>query len=225
MIKQKAKLNRGPSAQAGMTYVELIVVLSIFAVLSTVVIFNYSAFQSKVDLKNLASDIALQIVQAQKSSLSGLLPLSTQSHGAAWKPSYGVYFNTNGTVMGADNTHFIYFVDLNNTSKLFDGSTCPTATGECLSQYTITKKNSIPAKNSIIPTNGGLSVVYIGGASTALDDLTITFTRPDSSATLYSGGVILPNATNISYVQITVHPQKGNDTYIRLYLPGRIEID
>ena len=50
----------------GMSYVELIVVLSIFAVLSSVILYNYGEFQAKVDIKNLASDIALQIVQSQK---------------------------------------------------------------------------------------------------------------------------------------------------------------
>ncbi|KKQ07855.1 MAG: hypothetical protein US18_C0006G0001, partial [Parcubacteria group bacterium GW2011_GWB1_36_5] len=49
----------------GMTYVELIVVLSIFAVMSSIVLFNYGEFQAKVDIKNLASDIALKIVEAQ----------------------------------------------------------------------------------------------------------------------------------------------------------------
>src|SRR3989339_1856034 len=75
----------------GMTYVELIVVLSIFSVLSSVAIYNYGDFQSSVDIKNLASDIALQIVKAQKDSLSGLLPLQVVK--TDWKPSYGVQFD------------------------------------------------------------------------------------------------------------------------------------
>jgi prepilin-type N-terminal cleavage/methylation domain-containing protein len=55
----------------GMTYVELIVVLSIFSVISTIVIFNYKEFQAKVDIRNLANDVALKIVQAQKNSTTG----------------------------------------------------------------------------------------------------------------------------------------------------------
>ena len=47
-----------------MTYIELIVVLSIFAVMSSVVIFNYGLFQARIDIKNLASDIALKFVEA-----------------------------------------------------------------------------------------------------------------------------------------------------------------
>ena len=57
-----------------MTYVELIVVLSIFSVMTSVVLFNYNEFQAKIDIKVLANDIALKIVEAQKSALSGKLP-------------------------------------------------------------------------------------------------------------------------------------------------------
>ena len=110
----------------GMTYVELIVVLSIFAVLSTVVIFNYGDFQAKVDIKNLASDIALKAVEAQKSSLNGVLPLAGYNP-ATWKPSYGVYFDMNAP------KQFIYFVDLNNSGDY--------QTNELLDTISITKNN------------------------------------------------------------------------------------
>ena len=88
----------------GMTYVELIVVLSIFSIMTSIVLFNYGEFQAKVDIRNLASDIALKIVEAQKSALSGKLP--TQATGATWKPSYGVYLNI------STPTEFIYTSNL-----------------------------------------------------------------------------------------------------------------
>ena len=56
------KLNKG------MTYVELIVVLSIFSIMTSIVLFNYNEFQAKVDIKVLANDIVLNIVEAQKVS-------------------------------------------------------------------------------------------------------------------------------------------------------------
>jgi len=100
----KIKKNRGPARrQAGMTYVEIIVVLGIFAVMSSIIMFNYRIFQAKVDIKSLASDIALKIVEAQKSSLSGKLPTTAQP--PTWKPSYGVYFTSGST------TSFTYFAD------------------------------------------------------------------------------------------------------------------
>src|SRR3989338_9773919 len=99
-----SKLNRG------MTYVELIVVLMIFATISSIVLFNYQEFQTKVDIKNLASDIALKIVEAQKSAISG--KLSAQGDFAP-KPAYGIYFNL------SPSTNFVYFADFDN-NKIYN---------------------------------------------------------------------------------------------------------
>jgi type II secretory pathway pseudopilin PulG len=194
----------------GMSYVELIVVLSIFSALSSIVIFNYGAFQDRVDIKNLASDIALKIVEAQKSSLSGLLPpLAQQAQiDQNWKPSYGVYFNLNPI---SENKNFIYFTDLNLQNGLYDSSSCP-GTGECLDKITITKNNSI----------SNLDVFYQNGSSSSLNDLAITFLRPNSGATIKSSSVLNPG---ISYAQITVVSPKGAKALIKLYSSGRVQVN
>jgi prepilin-type N-terminal cleavage/methylation domain-containing protein len=193
----KIKRNRG------MSYVELIVVLSIFAVMSSIVIFNYGDFQAKVDIKNLASDIALKIVEAQKSSLSGVLSTLTPTV-LPWKPSYGVYFN-----LTSDNKSFIYFADLNN-NNFFDGSDCM---GECLNKTTITKNNSI----------SDLDVFYQGDPTPySLNDLTIDFSRPNSSAFISSTTTLNPN---ISYVQITIVSPRPPTAVIKLYPSGRVQVN
>ena len=112
----EAQARRGhPEYSRGMTYVELIVVLSIFGIMSTVAIYNYGAFQAKVDVKNTASDIALKIVEAQKSAMSGNLPSDSPS---GWKSSYGVYFDPSTDEDLTDNIFLnkklIYFKDLND---------------------------------------------------------------------------------------------------------------
>ena len=151
------------NCQAGMTYVELIVVLSIFAVMTSVVMFNYDEFQAKVDVKNYASDIASKIVEAQKSALSG--KLSTQDF--ITKPAYGVYFSV------SPSTSFIYFADFNN-NRIYDENPLDT--------ILITKNNSISRIDS-----------YLGSSPTSITDpLVISFKRPDSSAVFsYSDGVPL----------------------------------
>ena len=180
----------------GMSYVELIVVLAIFATISSVVVFNYGAFQSKVDINNLASDIALQVVQAQKSSISGLLPTLTTV--SPWKPSYGVYFNI------ATPKQFIYFVDLNNANG-YD-------TGEALNTINITKNNSISRIDS-----------YVGATPTQIiTPLSIVFKRPDSGAVFMLSGSPL---TSVDYVQITIASPKGATAVIKLYPSGRVQIN
>jgi prepilin-type N-terminal cleavage/methylation domain-containing protein len=179
----------------GMTYVEIIVVLAIFSVMTAVVIFNYGGFQAKVDIKNLASDIALKIVEAQKSALSGLLPPTGVPY-STWKPSYGVYFNL------STPKQFIYFADLNN-NKIYDET--------ALNTIDITRGNYISRIDS-----------YVGSSPTLITNpLAITFKRPDSSAIFYSNGVL----TGFDYIQITIASPKSSTGIIKVYPSGRIQVN
>ncbi len=169
----KAKINQGLARrQAGMTYVELIVVLSIFAALSAVAMFNYGEFQAKVDIKNLGSDIALKIVEAQKSALSG--KLTTQAF--ASRPSYGVYFNI--TTPGVDDKHFTYFANLDD-SDFYDDSDL------ILDQPTITKNNFISGLKCGVDPIQTLSIVFRRPDSRALmtcvSDVEITISSPGTN--------------------------------------------
>lgn len=184
------KLNKG------MTYVELIVVLSIFAVMSAIAMYNYGEFQAKVDIKNLASDIALKIVEAQNSALSG--KLSTQSF--LPKPSYGVYFNTANP--GGDNKSFFYFADFDNGND-YDGG------AEKLDTISIKKGNYID-KIEIFGTNC---------PNNPIPALTIVFRRPDSKA------IISPECTSIFYVEIKIKSPKKATSIIRIYPSGRVQVN
>lgn len=105
-----------------MTAIELVVVMGIFAAISSTVLFNYRDFSSNVALQNLAQDIALQIKQAQTDAVSGRIPVLAPSSFQGepsnypllipldWKPSYGVAFQldeTNGWTLGGGG--FIYY--------------------------------------------------------------------------------------------------------------------
>ncbi len=194
----------------GMTYVELIVILSIFSSLSTVVIFNYAEFQDRVDIKNLSNDIALKVVEAQKYSTSGRIPPSPQGDVLISNPtlklSYGVYFN-NPIV---DNKNFSFFTDLDASSD-FDGSSCP-GIGECLEKVSITKGNQI----------SGLNIFYRENTTPDnLEDLTITFVRPSGTA-IFSSTTILGD--DIDHVEISVISPKNLVATIKVYASGRVDI-
>ncbi|MFA5840699.1 MAG: type II secretion system protein [Candidatus Paceibacterota bacterium] len=183
----------------GMTYVELIVVLSIFSVLSSVAIFNYSGFQARVDIKNLASDIAIKVVEAQKSALAGVLPPSGFNFIPTWKPSYGVYFDI------TTQSQFVYFVDLNN----FNGY--EPSNNETLDTISITKNNTISS----------LEACYaVPCVPTSLNNLAIYFSRPNSGAVINTTPVVPAP----SYVQITARSPQGAYSLIKLYPSGRVEV-
>ena len=196
--------------KAGMTYVELIVVLSIFAVMTSVILFDYGKFQSKVDIKVLANDIALKVVEAQKSALSGKLPLYPRVSVSPWKPSYGVYFDLSSA---ETKKSFIYFTDLDQLGDYTDdNSSCTSNTGECLEKITITKNNFISQIDS-----------YSGAVATPITNpLSITFKRPDASAIFKSNGLLL---TDLDYIQITITSPSGINAFIKIYPSGRIQIN
>lgn len=192
------------NSQSGMSYVELIVVLSIFSVMTSVVLFNYGGFQAKVDIKNLASDIALKVVEAQKSSLSGKLPPTGAPYNT-WKPSYGVYIDQSG-----DDKSFIYFTDKDQNGLLSNPS-CVEG-GECLEKIVVTKGNTISS----------LKVFYLDGTSSSLGNMTVVFKRPNSGAILNTSSGF---TSAISYVEITITSPKGPKAVIKIYPSGRIQVN
>ena len=191
------------NCQKGMTYVELIVVLSIFSIMTSIILFNYGKFQTNVDVKILANDIASKIIEAQKSSISGQLNLNAS---LSWKPSYGIYFDTSSS----NNKNFVYFADLAQDNA-YDLSSCGGG-GECLDNINITKGNYISRIDS-----------YSGSTPTPITNpLSITFKRPDSSAIFGSNGLLL---NGFDYIQITVSSPDLTIAKIKIYPSGRIQIN
>ena len=94
----------------GMTYVELIVVLTIFSVISGITIFDYKKFEHRVEIKDLASIIASKITEAQKNAQAGRQTsngvFTTLDSSKKPKPSYGIHLNSSS----GSNYSFIYFI-------------------------------------------------------------------------------------------------------------------
>ncbi len=188
-----------------MTYVELIVVLSIFSTMTSIVLFNYNKFQEKVDIKVLANDIALKIVEAQKSSISGKWNLNALS---GWKPSYGIYFDL------SNDKNFIYFADFLTVNQQYDlgSDVCSSAGDECLNKINITKGNYISQIDGYLDSS----------PFPITNPLSITFKRPDSSAVFKSNGSLL---VGFDYMQITIISPSSVTARIKIYPSGRIQIN
>ena len=192
----------------GFTLVELVIVLSIFAIMSAIVLFNYHGFLSKVDIKSLANDVALKIVEVQKNSAAGKQNLLANS---TWKPSYGLYFNLANSG-NTGNGIFYSFVDLNQ-NKQFDAGSYNCPSNECVEKINLTKKNII----------SGLQVFYTNNTSIVVQNLTISFMRPSFGATMNSPSTL---GSNISYAQIGVSSPDGSvKSNIKIYASGRIQIN
>jgi len=216
-FKLKNKKNISVQEEKGMTYVELIVVLSIFAVMSSVVMFNYGSFQSSIDIKNLSNDIALKLVQAQKYAIFGKLPPLVQQGLIEsittldkWKPSYGLYFNM------TDNKSFVYFTDVDQDKVCDNTCTSFLADGEFLEKISINKGNFV-SKIEFMDENKV-------ACSPSISELNIVFKRPSSDAIINEEPV---QSCVMSYVQITLSSSTSTPitSKILIYPSGRIQIN
>ncbi len=217
-----SKLNKGRAfRQAGMTYVELIVVLSIFATMSSIVLFDYGTFQAKIDIRNLANDIALRVVEAQKSAMGGKFTTKIPQV-PSWKPAYGIYFNFKSGD-GGNRASFSSFADLNNDtffSDFISSTICldsADVNDECTEKVLLTRGNTI-SKIEIFYTNSSTSTVSDS------DYLSVVFTRPNSVPVIALNGVVL---LSVSYIQITISPPQSVTlaAKIRVYASGRIQVN
>jgi prepilin-type N-terminal cleavage/methylation domain-containing protein len=183
-ISEKAKAH---TLDRGFTFIEIIVVISLFAIMAGLVLFKYRDYQSNLLLENTAQDIALEIQKAENNSVSGVYPpLSIgQTLPSGWRPSYGVFFDP--TTLPKK---FVFFYDSESlqpsdpayqapgTSATGSGwlddtdpvSQCGNTGSECLNVVSITGDVSI---DSI--WQGGLSD-YTPGIS--LGDVSVSFIRP-----------------------------------------------
>lgn len=216
-IKKIKNIKDPINRQMGMTYIELIVVLSIFSVMTAIVLTNYGAFQAKVDIKNLANDIALKIIGAQKAAMSGQLTTFLPSVNP-WKPAYGVSF--------VSSTNFVYFVDLNNDGYYNNPIPGPTSCGgECIENITITRGDSISRMDGCATSSSCVGELMSGNFS-------IVFKRPDTSSIVSvgvngSGSIYNTNPSNtFDHFRITVaSPHSTSTGRIEIYPSGRIQID
>ncbi|MES2315599.1 MAG: type II secretion system protein [Patescibacteria group bacterium] len=219
------KFYRSKKLNKAMTYIELVVVLGIFSMMAGITTYNYGVFQTRVDLQNLSSDIALKASQAEKDSSSGRIPPLAVGRDPVptWKPSYGLYFNQSSSIANPGKS-FIYYVDVNN-DHIYNGPDVVyfqqnpgfPCTGECLEVINITKGNYI-SEIMAIGTNG--SQTLLSGLSA------LSFTRPSTLLTVSDAfNHVLPN---IDYVRITISTPKGANSVsriVKLYSSGRLQIN
>ncbi len=162
--------------QAGMTMVELLVVLAIFLIVAGLTIFDYGKFRSTISLQNLADDIALSIRRAQNYAIGVRSTQSLFSYG------YGIHFSTVVSPiepLSGHNKAFVIFADVDG-DKIYDagsGSSCgsPFAGNECVDLLGITSSDII---SSICPyTSGSIACTPLGNGYAS-----ITFLRPNPDA-------------------------------------------
>jgi len=209
-----AKLQRS----RGFTMIELVVVIAIVALISSLIIFNYSSFNSASSLENVSQDIALTIRKAQVSAIG----VKGVTVGLATEfPPFGVSFSlvpSNTSNLMGDEKSFIYFADLGATGdKQYNpgsGDACGNLSvgNECMDIVKIKTQE-------VISEICADSVCYNKGDSPKVD---IVFTRPypEASFKFYKGS----SKVSVSSVGIRLKSLDNKIKTITVWNTGQISV-
>ncbi len=193
--------------QKGFSLIEVTIVVFFTVILTTITVYNYRNFDSGIELKNQAIEIALTIREAQVSALSSRG--SDVSDPDTFRYSYGVFF---------DDTHsgsYMFFVNSIATSSFwFDDSdwSCTSASGdECIKRYDLQTGYTI--SDICIPETDCV---------TAQNDASVSFKRPDPEAVIRDQD---GSSTNLNSVKIELSSPKGKKKYIHVTQAGQIYVE
>ena len=186
----------------GFTLIEMLVVLGIFAVLTSVILASHSRFGGVITLENLAYDTALSVRQAQ------LYGIAVRSYGSNnFNVGYGLHFDCN-SVSPCNMSTYLLFADALNGNGIYD-------VGEIVT----------PPSPYVL--NGGFRVsdicVVPAGGSTyncGLNTLDILFKRPEPDAYIRANGASPLN----DRAKIIVTSPQGNSASVLVEVSGQISV-
>lgn len=180
----------------GFTLVEMLVSVGIFMILTSMVVYNYSDFNSNIIVTNVAYDVALALRQAQ------VYGLSVRGNTSVFSAGYGI--NINKTKL----SELVLFADLNNNG-LYDQSDSKVETFSFPPNYRISDFCFGSDENTLAC-----------GSSLAVTDLAVVFERPNPDAIIKDS-----NGDSYGVAKITVtSPSGARSKSVFVYSTGQISV-
>jgi prepilin-type N-terminal cleavage/methylation domain-containing protein len=199
--------------QKGFSIVEMLVTIAIISLILGVVIFNQGDFTDQFNLSTTASDLELQIRQAQVFGVSvrEFTPASNEFNSA-----YGVSLSD---LTPNSKSYYISFADRGTKNGIYDGdSTCPIGgSSECLSKIVLTRGIQINQICALMGNSQSQCAPSIGRAD-------ITFNRPDPSAHIatFNSAGNQNNLDGLIGVRIDLISTGGKIKSVFVYTSGQI---
>ena len=205
-----------PSTRStGFTLVELLVSISIVALILTTILSSQTKYTDRLALSNLANEVSLTISQAQAYG-SGVREFSPGS--GEFSASYGLTFSLLGS---GSNMAYLSFADRNG-NKVYDGDwSCPIGgASECLEKVNISRDNYIDELCRVRNNPVNPYQCEIGR-------IDISFTRPNLEAQIkffnQSGNPVEDNPEFIG-ARISVRSPGGANRSIIVYYTGQVSV-
>ena len=238
-----------PFFTAGFTFIELVVVISIVSIISSVLIFNYGSFDANIRLQNLAQDIALRIKEAQTVAISGTyandysydFQYGASGDPAGQAPSYGVYFDVIDNppiVSGVPHDKiFAFFADrpfkyaptpLYEASAIDHILTPPPSRGDLCDPGEVGQPYaeclSVTQITSLDHISGISYKEDDGTIASVPDNIGITFTRPWPGAQFANLSNTLPSDIQEVYIEIQSLRDLKKHKYVLVNRTGQISV-
>lgn len=204
--------------QAGLTLIEMIVVVSIFAVVASILFFNFSDFNTNISVRNLSQEIALMVRKAQTYA-TGVHNLDGLTTSSDLFPAYGMSFSarSTGSAYSPYAKQFVLFADAaaapGVTNRTYEnGNSCgaPALGNECVEMFGITTGDKITS----LCTDQGCS------SDTTVN---IVFRRPspDAEICIATGGAC---SSRLSFVKIVIQSAQGVERAVVVWNTGQISV-
>jgi hypothetical protein len=178
-------------------------------IITSVVIFNYSNFNSSVSLQNLTDDIALSIRKAQSFAI-GARGVKESNASVDFNKSYGIHFSVEESTgmtnpLAGSNKSFLMFSTLASSNKSYDmgNGSCGSTTTECIELFEILSNDKI---KSIIAT-GDDGIIKPSSNIASVD---IVFTRPDPRAVFCYKPTSASTCESLSRVEVVISNNQTN---------------
>jgi prepilin-type N-terminal cleavage/methylation domain-containing protein len=224
-------------SQAGVTLIEMLVVVAIIAVVSSVIMFNYSDFSTNVSVRTLSQEIALAIRKSQTYATSVRSVDGTTIQDSSAYAGYGISFSTNDTPTDQyfpSSRRFVLFVDIpvgSGTESDYAGTYTQTqsqpcgaptsSSNECIESFDITTADKIVA----ICASPDASTYSSTDLSTCVSkgSVDISFKRPSPDAKiLYTSEN--GTSTQAAYAQLIIESAKGLKRAVTVWNTGQISV-
>jgi len=204
------------NSKKGFTLIEMMICIAIVGIISTVVMFSYSAFSDSLALSSAGQEIAVEVRQAQVYGLS--VKENTVGGSGQFNNGYGVHISLD------DPTNYYIFVDLANPipNNKYDGNSTCAPGGECVEKMSL---------------RSGVSITAICGAafgntvscplSASIRAMDIIFVRPNPDAQirfLISGGSFYQSGGTFQTGQIILTSAGGKTMKLTIQNTGQISL-
>lgn len=209
---------------SGITLIEMMVVLGIFAAVSGVLLFNYGDFRNNVSIRNLTQEVALSVRKAQTYATS----VRGTSIGGSTRdyPAYGIAFASTAAVpnLAPDQKEIVLFVDVPpGADPTLDGDTYysygSAPCGEVAEGEECFEKLQITTADRISKVEACTAAVC-----TEVDEVYLSFKRPNPDAVFCVPSGAACDGTTYSSVIITLESSAGLQKAVTVWNTGQISV-